>query len=71
MTVSPTAIGRALKLTKNVSTTVAGTPSTMTAEGKGFSTPDQSIVRTADGNLLMAVYGDRAPAAPSVPVFCS
>ena len=30
------------------------------SHGCGFSTPDQSIVRTADGNLLMALYGHAA-----------
>jgi len=56
--------GTTLKLTKNVSITYKDTPAAVTSPnchgGKkscGFSTPDQSTIRTSDGNLLMALYG--------------
>ena len=44
-----------------------GTPAALTASACGskpapcgFSTPDQSIIRTADSSLLMALYGHAA-----------
>ena len=59
--------GSTLKLTKNVSVTFKSTPEAFTghcAYGKGtpcgFSTPDQSIIRTPNGDLLLAVYGHAA-----------
>ena len=53
-----------LRVTKNRSIVYRGTPAALTASACGskaapcgFSTPDQSIIRTADANLLMALYG--------------
>ena len=54
-----------LKLVKNESITYKNTPAAFTglcAHNRpcGFSTPDQSIIRTKDSNLLMALYGHAA-----------
>lgn len=57
--------GYNLTLIGNVSIAYENTPAALIgscAGGKlcGFSTPDQSIVRTANSNLLMALYGHAA-----------
>jgi hypothetical protein len=59
--------GTTLKLTKNQTITYKQTPAALTghcAYGKGgpcaMSTPDQSIVRMKNGELLMAMYGHAA-----------
>ena len=65
--------GTTLKLTGNTSIAYKGTPAAFTGDrlqgracgappGKpcGMSTPDQSIIRTKDGGLLMAMYGHAA-----------
>ena len=56
--------GITLSLQKSVPIAYRDTPAAFTGMCKygggapcGFSTPDQSIVRTADGGLLMALYG--------------
>ena len=60
--------GTTLKLTKNVSVTFSGFPSTFDENLKcgggkfacGFTPPDQNIVRTSNGKLLAAFYGHAA-----------
>ena len=49
--------GTSLLQTQNQSITYTNTPAALTAPGFGFSAPDQSIVRTPSGDLLMALYG--------------
>ena len=57
--------GSTVKLVKNVSITYEHVPPSFKAKmachggtkSCGFSTPDQSIIRTKDDNLLMALYG--------------
>jgi hypothetical protein len=58
--------GSNLTLTRNVSVTYKDTPAAFMGKcGQkgslcGFSSPDQSIVRTSDSSLLMALYGHSA-----------
>jgi hypothetical protein len=61
--------GSSLNVVKNVSVTFTGSPESFsktkncpgTAKGSarpcGFETPSQTIIRTVDDNLLLAVYG--------------
>ena len=60
--------GSNLRLTSNVSIVFKGTPTAATGRhcghirgniwrNCGFSTPDQSIIRTSDDRLLMGLYG--------------
>eukprot|EP01079_Euglenida_sp_SAG-EU17-18_P008878 gene8877-224_t len=74
-----------IRLVGNASATYSGFPPGFAAPGAGMSTPAQSIVRTKDGALLMAVYGYSAdsstmcrsggqarpsPPAPPLPERC-
>jgi hypothetical protein len=60
--------GGTLKLMENISITYKHVPPSFTAKMAchggtkpcGFSTPDQSIIRTSDDSLLMALYGHAA-----------
>eukprot|EP00658_Telonema_sp_P-2_P038189 TRINITY_DN27443_c0_g1_i2.p1 TRINITY_DN27443_c0_g1~~TRINITY_DN27443_c0_g1_i2.p1 ORF type:complete len:346 (+),score=75.94 TRINITY_DN27443_c0_g1_i2:394-1431(+) len=58
--------GQSMTVIRNQSVTYHDTPAALTGRcGStgapcGFSTPDQSIVRTPDGGLLMAMYGHAA-----------
>jgi hypothetical protein len=59
--------GSSLALAKNESITYKNTPAALTGHCAykkgtpcGFSTPDQSIIRTSDASLLMALYGHAA-----------
>ena len=46
-----------LKLTGNTSATFSGSPAAFLEDGAWLSSPSQTIIRTQDENLLLAMYG--------------